>query len=107
MIGFADQNPLSNLPHFYSIGRNPTSSKADNALYSLMEGAKAAYKHQQVIEYIPFYTASADTDPLNWAHVPHFLRVSPAWEGGNLAAPYPIHLARALLNDLEAVLKPY
>jgi hypothetical protein len=113
LIGFEDTKALSGLMHYYSIGRRPISQKGkdkqarkDDETDLLDEGTGFGYKHQQVIEYIPFYLQDSDIDPLPWCRIPHFLRSSPAWNGGNIVLPYPLHLGKTLIEDMMDVFGP-
>jgi len=111
MIGASDNNSEANFPVYYSIGRRPVTVRfggdtSSNDLFNFEEpGASYAHRHQQALEIIPFFTQPED-DPLTWCRVAHFLRFSPAWDGGNTVLPYPMHLAKALLSDLMAVFQP-
>ncbi|HLY26247.1 MAG TPA: RNaseH domain-containing protein, partial [Aggregatilineales bacterium] len=55
-------------------------------------------KHQTIVEFVPFFLQKDDSE-LVWCRIPHLLRLSPAWDGGNTVMPYPMHLAYKLLTD--------
>jgi hypothetical protein len=69
------------------------------------EGGDVAYKHQQAIEFVPFFLQDGD-DPLVYCRIGHFLRSSSAWEGGNIVLPYPSHLGKTLVSDQMDVMSP-
>lgn len=106
MIGVPDTSVESDLLHYFSIGRQlRAAGEQDNELYSFNEGGDTAYKHQQAVEFVPFFLQQGD-DPLIYCRIAHFLRSSPAWEGGNIVLSYPLHLARTLVKDQLDVFKP-
>lgn len=101
-----DKSTSSNIPHAFSIGRRLVSmSKQKNDNYSFSDGADTAHKHQRAIELALFFHQPEDDIDI-WLRIPHLLRVSPAWSGGNVMLPYPIHLARALVDDMLDALQP-
>lgn len=110
MFGVADVRVDNGVPIYYSVGRRPKSVSPEhkeqsiNELYTFGEGAAVAYRHQQAVEFAPFFLQPGD-NYLTWSRVAHFLRFSPAWETGNISLPYPIHLAKTLLQDRMSVLK--
>lgn len=106
MIGVTDTSVESDLLHYFSIGRQlRAAGDQDNELYTFNEGGDTAYKHQQAVELVPFFLQQGD-DPLVYCRIAHFLRSSPAWEGGNIVLSYPLHLAKALVKDQLDVFKP-
>jgi hypothetical protein len=106
MIGVPDTSVKSDLLHYFSIGRQlRAAGDQNNELYSFNEGGDTAYKHQQAVEFVPFFLQQGD-DPLIYCRIAHFLRSSPAWEGGNIVLSYPLHLARTLVKDQLDVFKP-
>jgi len=79
--------------------------KQTNDVYSFSDGADTAHKHQQAVEMALLFHQPED-DIAAWLRLPHLLRVSPAWSGGNVVLPYPIHLAKDLVKDMLDVVKP-
>lgn len=118
LSGFYER-AMSGVTHYYSVGRLPITQKDQNRpntriLHKLdawtnpkgvarydVYGANFAYKHQQVVEMLPFFLdPRLDRDgALTVCRALHYLRVSPAWNGGNINLPYPLHLAETLLAD--------
>jgi RNaseH domain of pPIWI_RE len=99
LAGFEDTQAGSDFFYYLSIGQMPkTARRQKRGIYKLDEGGGVAFKHQSIVEFVPFFLQQTD-DPLTWCRVPHFLRFSPAWDGGNVLLPYPLHLARAVLED--------
>ncbi len=108
MIGVIDTHTTSDLPHYFSIGRQLAAAKNDDhTLYSFDEGGDVAYKHQQAVEMVPFFTQPADEDPYVYCRIAHLLRSTSAWEGGNIVLAFPLHLARTLVKDQLDVFKPW
>jgi len=66
--------------------------------YKTDEGGGIAFKHQTIVEFVPFFLQKED-DPQAWCHIPHFMRISPGWDGGNIVFPYPMHLAKCMIED--------
>jgi len=65
-----------------------------------------AYKHAQLIELLPFFVRDdfrSEEGHKLLCRCVHFLRVSPAFSKGNILLPYPMHLAKALLDDLLCI----
>jgi hypothetical protein len=100
----------TNLLHYFSIGeRLQTASlqwKSMRVERSSMFGYQApgiAYKHPQVVEFVPFFV-HRDYDPLTLCRIPHLFRHAPAYEHGNIVLPYPIHLAKVLIEDQLCIL---
>jgi hypothetical protein len=97
--------------HYFSIAGKSDMQKGQFAK-DVKDGYKTeieedyAYKHAQLIELLPFFVRddfrSEDGYKLLCRCV-HFLRVSPAFSKGNILLPYPMHLAKALLEDLMCI----
>lgn len=107
LTGFVDIQAESEFFHFLSIGRLPTTAKRQQqkpGLYKTDEGGGIAFKHQTVVEFVPFFLQKGD-DPRSWCHIPHFMRTTPAWDGGNIVLPYPMHLAKSMVNDQLCILE--
>jgi hypothetical protein len=104
---------VDGLMHYFSIGRLPVTAKAQKnpkiSRATMIEGigSGVAYKHPQVVEFVPFFVRE-DYQNLEGlkqlCRVPHYLRISPAWPHGNLIYPYPLHLARQLIKDQLCIL---
>lgn len=105
-----DPQTNSTIPHAFSIGRRLLSmgtgkNKQPNDVYSFSDGADIAHKHQQAVEVALLFHQS-DDDLGIWLRLPHLMRLSPAWGGGNVVLPYQIHLAKTLVKDMLDVMKP-
>ncbi len=109
LTGFIDTQAESPFFHYLSIGRMPTTAateqKSKQHRYKLDEGGGIAFKHQTIIEFVPFFLQPGDNAQA-WCHVAHFMRVSPGWDGGNIILPYPLHLAKDMLEDQLCILQP-
>jgi hypothetical protein len=112
------------LLHYFSIGQIPVTLKDQNrkGVYVLNKldrlsnakdpkydiyGSNIAFKHQQVVELVPFFVRddlNSSTGQRSLCRIPHLLRFSPAWETGNTLLPYPMHLAKCLVEDYVCVL---
>lgn len=107
LTGFIDKQAESDFFHYLSIGRLPTTAAREQrgkpGRYKTDEGGGIAFKHQTIVEFVPFFLQEGD-NPQHWCHVPHFLRVSPGWEGGNIVLPYPMHLAKCIIADQLCIL---
>ncbi len=108
--GYVDTQAESQFFHYLSIGKRPDSidrlqkqSKED--LYKADYGS-IAFKHQTVVEFVPVFLQKEDT-PLHWCRIPHLLRSSSAWAGGNTTLPRPLHLAACLLDDQLCIHDPF
>jgi hypothetical protein len=108
LTGFIDTQAESPFFHYLSIGRMPktaaTKQSSKQSRYKLDEGGGIAFKHQTIVEFVPFFLQPGD-DAKAWCHIAHFMRVSPAWDGGNILLPYPLHLAKDLLEDQFCILE--
>ena len=107
LTGFIDNQAESEFFHYLSIGRLPTTAAREQrgkpGRYKTDEGGGIAFKHQTIVEFVPFFLQTGD-DPQAWCHIPHFLRISPGWEGGNIVFPYPMHLAKCMIEDQLCIL---
>jgi hypothetical protein len=112
------------LLHYFSIGQIPVTLKDQNrkGVYVLTKfdrlsnakdpkydvyGSTIAFKHQQVVELVPFFIRDdlvSSTGQRILCRIPHLLRFSPAWDTGNTLLPYPMHLAKCLIEDYLCVL---
>jgi hypothetical protein len=106
--GFEDTSAKSSLYHYLSVpqlsvaakgqrGRNAASAKRD-------KGGDIPFKYQSVLEIVPFFLQEND-NPIEWARIVHLLRQTPAWAGGGLLSPYPIHLAHKAISDQLCMLE--
>ncbi len=118
LSGFVD-NSVTDLLHYFSVGRLPETQKAQRNkntvdLFKLQNyikgadprnnhyGVDTAFKHQQAIEMVPFYVhadLNHEEGKLALCRAVHWSRISPAWSGGNTVLPYPMHLAKCLVED--------
>lgn len=101
--GFEDVEAGGEFVHYFSIGKQPkTVSKLQNDK-KYKDSAKAdaggaiAFKHQTIVELVPFFLQSGD-EPLAWCRVAHYLRFSPTWNIGH-TLPYVYHLAHNAVQD--------
>ncbi len=94
--------------HYFSVAGQSTfqkkqGSKAFKDRYKLYLASDYGYRHAQLLELLPFFVRDdfRDEESLKvLCRCIHFLRVSPAFSAGNILLPYPMHLAKALLNDV-------
>ncbi|NET09633.1 MAG: RNAseH domain-containing protein [Symploca sp. SIO2B6] len=116
LVGFYDDS-TSNMLHYFSIGRLPKTQKQQATgkfdLYMLDEhddgesGAAIAFKHQQILEMVPFFIHpdfQSTENTLSLCRCIHYLRTSPAWSMGNISRPYPMHLGHVLIKDQICIL---
>ncbi len=107
LTGLIDSQADSEFFHYLSIGRLPTTAAREQrgkpGLYKTDEGGGIAFKHQTIVEFVPFFLQARD-DPQVWCHIPHFMRISPGWDGGNIVFPYPMHLAKCMIEDQLCIL---
>jgi hypothetical protein len=108
LTGIIDTQAESPFFHYLSIGRRPKTvadeQKAQHSHYKLDDGGGIAFKHQTIVEFVPFFLQTGD-DAQTWCHVAHFLRFSPGWVGGNIILSYPLHLAKNMLEDQICILE--
>src|SRR5260370_9096704 len=108
LTGIVDTQAKSPFFHYLSIGRMPTTAakgqKAKQPQYKLDEGGGIAFKHQTIVELVPFFLQAGD-DALTWCHIAHFMRFSSGWDGGNIILSYPLHLAKDMLEDQFCILE--
>jgi hypothetical protein len=102
LTGFIDTQAASEFFHYLSVGSMPTTAAKEQqgktGFYKTDEGGGIAFKHQTIVEFVPFFLQPED-DPQAWCHIPHFMRISPGWDGGNIVFPYPMHLAKCMIVD--------
>ncbi|MEM8720385.1 MAG: RNaseH domain-containing protein [Cyanobacteria bacterium P01_G01_bin.39] len=115
LSGFIDKT-VPELLHYFSIGRIPETQKkkqntpkARNLSKIEHEGdiyaANIAYKHQQMIEMLPFFIRpdfQTEEDIKALCRVPHYLRTSPAYTS-NIKRPYTMHLGISLIKDFLSI----
>ena len=108
LTGFVDTQAESDFFHYLSIGRLPITTAREQrrklGFYKTDEGGGIAFKHQTIVEFVPFFLQVGD-DPRVWCRIPHFMRTSPAWDGGNIVLPYPMHLAQCMIDDQLCILE--
>ncbi|GAB4043013.1 RNaseH domain-containing protein [Spirosoma litoris] len=125
LSGFIDDN-VPDLLHYFSVGRLPETQKKVQwdkntvDLFKLQEyikgidprnnhyGVDTAFKHQQAIEMVPFYVhpdLSHEEGKTALCRAIHWSRISPAWSAGNTLLPYPMHLAKCLLEDQLCIIR--
>jgi RNase H domain-containing protein len=102
LTGFVDPQAASEFFHYLSVGSRPTTAAKEQQVktgfYKTDEGGGIAFKHQTIVEFVPFFLQAED-DPQAWCHIPHFMRISSGWDGGNIVFPYPMHLAKCMIDD--------
>ena len=116
LSGFIDKI-VPELLHYFSIGRIPSTKKNQNKPkarnLSKIEheddiyAANIAYKHQQMIEVLPFFVRSdfqTEEKIKVLCRTPHYLRTCPTYTKGNISQPYPMHLGLTLIKDLLCIL---
>lgn len=107
LTGFVDTQATSEFFHYLSIGGLPTTAAKEQqnktGFYKMDEGGGIAFKHQTIVEFVPFLLQAGD-NPAAWCHIPHFMRISPGWDGGNIVLPYPMHLAKCMVEDQVCIL---
>ena len=118
LSGFVD-NTIPELMHYFSIGRIPDTQKKKQDAPKARELAKTehiddiyaaniAYKHQNMVEMLPFFVRSdLQTEEILKAlcRAVHWLRTSPAYTKGNIKQPYSMHLGISLIEDLLCILE--
>lgn len=108
LTGLVDTQAESSFFHYLSIGRMPTTTaggqKTRYPQYKLDEGGGIAFKHQTIVEFVPFFLQTED-DAQAWCRVAHFMRFSPGWDNGNIILSYPLHLAKKLFEDQFCILE--
>lgn len=87
---------------YHSIGRGPGSGDRREWLKE-DKGGTRAFKHQHVLETIPFFL-SDESITLSLARMTYFFRFPPSWEQGTTLFPLPIHLGYAAISDYECLL---
>lgn len=119
LSAFVDRR-TSGLLHFFSIGQQADTQKIETdkmegpGLFKLEvrpgkdgAGAGVSFRHQQVVEFVPFFVhpdLQEEAKLLALCRIPHYLRTSPAWDTANTLYPFPMHLAKALIDDYLCIL---
>lgn len=117
LSGFIDRT-VPKLLHYFSVGRIPDTQKKTQDTPDARElyksdrtenvyAANIAYKHQQMVEMLPFFVHAdfqSEDNLKALCRVPHFLRTSPGFTKGNINHPYPMHLGIMLIEDLLCIL---
>ncbi|QKG56219.1 DUF3893 domain-containing protein [Hymenobacter sp. BRD128] len=119
LSAFVDRRS-SGLLHFFSIGQQAdiqkieTDKEAGQGLFKLEirpgkdgAGAGVSFRHQQVVEFVPFFVhpdLQEEAKLLALCRILHYLRTSPAWDTANTLYPFPMHLAKALIDDYLCIL---
>jgi hypothetical protein len=98
---FVDYDAEGKFTHFYSLGKQLPGTEDLDEGYRI-ENPRLRYRYQQAIELVPIM---GDEQFLKPAIVmTHGLRSGPHFTISNLTAPYPIHLANAMVYDLVCLL---
>ena len=87
---------------YHSIGRGPGSGDHREWLKEDRGGSRA-FKHQQVLEEVPFFLSDERISSA-LARMAYFFRFSPSWELGTTLFPLPNHLGYAAIEDYECLL---
>ncbi|MGL5064242.1 MAG: pPIWI_RE module domain-containing protein [Microcoleus sp.] len=116
LSGFIDKT-VPELVHYFSVGKIPTTQKQQNtpgaresyksARAENVDAANIAYKHQKMLEMLPFFVRpdfQTEENLKALCRVPHFLRTSPAFTRGNISHPFPMHLGMTLIQDFLCIL---
>ncbi|PSB56972.1 DUF3893 domain-containing protein [Chamaesiphon polymorphus CCALA 037] len=113
LSGFIDKT-VPELLHYFSVGRIPDTQKKTQHTPAVRElykndvnAANIAYKHQQMVEMLPFFVRhdfQTEENLKALCRVPHLLRTSPAFTRGNISHPYPMHLGMKSIEDLLCIL---
>jgi hypothetical protein len=113
LSGFIDKT-VPELLHYFSVGRIPDTQKKTQHTPSNRElykndpnAANIAYKHQQLLELLPFFVRpdfQTEDNLKALCRIPHLLRISPAFTRGNISHPYPMHLGMKSIEDLLCIL---
>jgi hypothetical protein len=113
LSGFIDKT-VPELIHYFSVGRIPDTQKkiqhtpTNRELYKNdPHAANIAYKHQQLLELLPFFVRpdfQTEDNLKALCRIPHLLRTSPAFTRGNISHPYPMHLGMKSIEDLLCIL---
>lgn len=108
--GFRDIYAGDEFIHYLSIGRLPKTASQHQknkpkgkSLVKAGFGGSVGFRHQTAIEFVPFFL-QPDDDPLAWCRATHYLRFSPAWDGGNTVRPFSLHLAHTAVEDMMCLL---
>ncbi len=80
-----------------------TRRQSDDALKTELWGGRTSFKHQRILECIPFFMQPDDAPDI-WARLTHYLRMAPAWDEGSPVLPLPNHLAVNALADVLVLL---
>ncbi len=112
LSGFVDHT-TRDVFHYFSVGRLPDTIKRPQDVkgqedpYKIETGGGIAFKHQQMVEILPFFVRpdfQSEEGLKTICRVPHYLRASPAWGMGNIALPYPMHLGEKIIEDHLCIL---
>lgn len=108
MILVQDQAP-SLMKCYFSIGRQGiTNTQPEEERLSIEVDGNEAYRQEQAVEIVPFFLQGTfeqqSGEALYYSRIVHLLRSSPAWQVGNTVLPFPLHLAKALIEDYLDVL---
>lgn len=105
---FEDTLANSELFHYLSVTELPITGRgqkgASVASAKRDKGGDIPFKYQSVLEIVPFFLQKNDNS-IEWTRIAHFLRKTPAWAGGGLLFPYPIHLAATAITDQLCMLE--
>ena len=105
----AQDHDASSLLHYFSIGRQSiTNTQSEEERLSIEVDGNEAHRQEQAVEIVPFFLQGEpeqqSKEALYYSRIVHLLRSSPAWQVGNTVLPFPLHLAKALIEDYLDVL---
>jgi len=116
LSGYVDctvRDPL----HYFSLAGESGLQKEQSANYSGLKDAYKmdlntdyAYKHAQLLELVPFFLREnfqSEDAQKTLCRCLHLLRISPAFSKANILLPYPMHLAKVMLDDLLCIVDIY
>ncbi len=100
----AQDHDSSPMKHYFSIGRQSiTNKQSGEERLSIEVDGNEAYRQEQAVEIVPFFLQGTpeqqSREALYFSRITHLLRSSPAWQVGNTVLPFPLHLAKALIED--------
>lgn len=111
--GFIDEtiNRESPLYHYCSIAQMPQTVHKLQYKVNIQSpkhdkvGGKIPYKHQSIVELIPFFLFG--DDGRRWSQLVSLMRSTPAWKQGHIILPYPLHLGANMIDDMLDVFYNY
>ena len=116
LSGYVDctvRDPL----HYFSLAGESGLQKEQSANYSGLKNAYKmdlnvdySYRHAHLLELVPFFLREDfqhEDAQKTLCRCVHLLRVSPAFSKANILLPYPMHLAKVMIDDLLCIVDIY